>query len=377
VNNTGTHIGHLWSNTGTLLASATFTGETATGWQQVNFSSPVAITANTVYVASYYSPTGDFALDRPYFSTTGVNNPPLTAPADGGAGAANGIYAYGSTSQFPTSSYQSSNYWVDVVYNSAAGAPLSVATTSPLPGGTQGVAYSQTLAAGGGTSPYSWTLVSGSSLPAGLTLSTGGLISGTPTGTGTTSFTVQVTDSSSPVQTAQATLSITATVITCPCTIWPSTAVPGTLDTNQTLPLELGVRFTANSNGFISGVRFYKGVNNTGTHIGHLWSNTGTLLASATFTGETATGWQQVNFSSPVAITANTTYVASYYSPTGDFAVDRGYFSSTGVNNPPLQALVNGSGGGSNGIYMYGSMSQFPTSSYQSSNYWVDVVFTH
>jgi uncharacterized protein DUF4082 len=188
---------------------------------------------------------------------------------------------------------------------------------------------------------------------------------------------VQVTDSSSPVQTAQATLSITITAITCPCTIWPSTAVPGTPDTNQTLSLELGVRFTANSNGFISGVRFYKGVNNTGTHIGHLWSNTGTLLATATFTGETATGWQQVNFSSPVAITANTVYVASYFSPTGDFPVDRNYFATTGVNNPPLQALVNGSGGALNGIYSYGSTSKFPASSYQSSNYWVDVVFTH
>ena len=95
VNNTGTHTGHLWSNTGTLLASATFTGETATGWQQVNFSTPVAITANTVYVASYFSPTGDFAVDRSYFATAGVSNPPLSAPMDGGAGAANGIYITG------------------------------------------------------------------------------------------------------------------------------------------------------------------------------------------------------------------------------------------------------------------------------------------
>ena len=380
VNNTGTHIGNLWSNTGTLLARATFTGETATGWQQVNFSSPVAITANTVYVASYFSPTGDFSVDRPYFATMGVNNPPLSAPMDGGAGAANGIFTYGSTSQFPTSSYQSSNYWVDVVYNStAAGAPLTVATGSPLLGGTQGSAYNQTLTAGGGTPPYSWTLVSGSNLPAGLTLSTGGVISGTPTGTGTTSFTVQVTDSSSPVQTAQATLSITITTAapppTCPCTIWPSTTVPGTTDINQSQPVELGVRFAANSNGFITGIRFYKGVNNTGTHIGNLWSNTGTLLARATFTGETATGWQQVNFSSPVAITANTVYVASYFSPTGDFAINRPYFATTGVNNPPLQALVDGGSGGANGVFTYGSTSQFPTSSYQSSNYWVDVVY--
>jgi len=148
------------------------------------------------------------------------------------------------------------------------------------------------------------------------------------------------------------------------------------VDTNESQALELGVRFTANSNGFITGIRFYKGVNNTGTHIGNLWSSTGALLARATFTGETGSGWQQVNFSSPVAITANTVYVASYFSPTGDFPVDLVYFATPGVSNPPLSALVDGGAGGRNAIYKYGSTSQFPTDSYQSSNYWVDVVFT-
>jgi hypothetical protein len=379
VNNTGTHLGHLWSNTGTVLATATFTGETGFGWQQVNFSSPVAIAANTVYVASYFSPTGDFSVDRSYFVTAGVNNPPLQALVDGGLGGANAVYAYGSTSQFPVNSFQSSNYWVDVVFNTTAqGAPLAVTTTS-LPGGTQGTAYSQTLTAGGGTSPYAWSLASGSTLPAGLTLSSSGVISGPPSATGTTSFTVQVTDSSSPVQTAQATLSITiassAPPPGCPCTIWPSTAAPaGVVDINQTQPVELGVKFTSSAPGYVTGVRFFKGVNNTGTHLGHLWSNTGTVLATATFTGETGFGWQQVNFSSPIAIAANTVYVASYFSPTGDFSVDRSYFG-TGVNNPPLQALVDGGLGGANAVYAYGSTSQFPVNSFQSSNYWVDVVF--
>ena len=136
----------------------------------------------------------------------------------------------------------------------------------------------------------------------------------------------------------------------------------------------MGVKFTANTAGYITGIRFYKGVNNTGTHVGNLWSSTGQLLASATFTGESSSGWQQVNFSSPVAITANTVYVASYFSPTGDFAVDRNYFTSA-VSNPPLTALANGGAGGANAVYTYGSTSQFPSSSYQSSNYWVDVVF--
>ena len=55
---------------------------------------------------------------------------------------------------------------------------------------------------------------------------------------------------------------------------------------------------TPTTNGYISGVRFYKGTTNTGVHIGNLWTTSGTLLATATFTNESASGWQQVNFSS-------------------------------------------------------------------------------
>ena len=65
-----------------------------------------------------------------------------------------------------------------------------------------------------------------------------------------------------------------------------------------------GVRFRAEVDGLITGVRFYKSTTNTGTHVGHLWTRTGQLLATATFTNETASGWQQVSFATPVAVTA-------------------------------------------------------------------------
>jgi hypothetical protein len=86
-----------------------------------------------------------------------------------------------------------------------------VITTASLPNGQIGVAYSQTLAATGGVTPYSWTLAGGS-LPSGLSLSTGGVISGTPTTAGTASFTVQATDSQAPADTATKALSITIPV---------------------------------------------------------------------------------------------------------------------------------------------------------------------
>ncbi|MFN7973827.1 MAG: putative Ig domain-containing protein [Acidobacteriota bacterium] len=63
-----------------------------------------------------------------------------------------------------------------------------------LPNGTQGVPYSQTITASGGTAPYSFAVTAGS-LPAGLSLSAGGVLSGTPTTPGTSSFTVTATDS--------------------------------------------------------------------------------------------------------------------------------------------------------------------------------------
>ncbi|NOT61302.1 MAG: DUF11 domain-containing protein, partial [Acidobacteria bacterium] len=72
--------------------------------------------------------------------------------------------------------------------------PLITITQATLPSGQFGVMYNQTLTGSGGTAAYSFALAMGSSLPAGLNLSTAGVISGTPTGAGATTFTVNVTD---------------------------------------------------------------------------------------------------------------------------------------------------------------------------------------
>ena len=157
--------------------------------------------------------------------------------------------------------------------------------------------------------------------------------------------------------------------------IWPASAVPGNASSTDTGAVELGVKFRSDVSGYVTGIRFYKGSTNTGTHVGNLWTTGGTNLATATFTGETASGWQQVNFATPVAIVANTVYIASYHAPNGRYAFDPNFFASAGVDNAPLHALSDAAAGG-NGVYRYGAASGFPNSSYQSSNYWVDVVFT-
>ena len=137
---------------------------------------------------------------------------------------------------------------------------------------------------------------------------------------------------------------------TCPCSIWTSSTTPAIVDSGDTAAVEVGVRFRSDFDGYITGIRFYKSSANTGTHIGHLWSNTGTLLASATFTGETASGWQQVTFQTAVAVTAGTTYVASYFAPNGHYSRNPGHFASAGVDNGPLHFLRDGVDG-SNGVF--------------------------
>jgi hypothetical protein len=159
----------------------------------------------------------------------------------------------------------------------------------------------------------------------------------------------------------------------CPCTIWPSTAAPAGAPDSDTAAVEIGTRFRSDAAGTVTGVRFYKQTGNTGTHVGRLWTATGTLLGTVTFAAETASGWQQATFATPIAITAGTTYVVTYFAPAGHYSADVGYFANSGVDRPPLHALGDGVSG-PNGVYRYGSGGVFPTGTWQSTNYWVDVV---
>jgi hypothetical protein len=190
----------------------------------------------------------------------------------------------------------------------------------------------------------------------------------TPTSAATNTPTLTPTNTATPIPTS------TAAAGACPCTIFASSSAPVSTGSGDTNSVEVGVKFRADAAGSISGVRFYKPAINTGTHVGSLWSNTGTLLASATFSGESASGWQQVTFGSPVAISANTTYVASYHT-NGHYAADQNYFTTNGVDRAPLHALATGVDGG-NGVYVYSAGPSFPNNTYRASNYWVDVVYT-
>ncbi|MDA0166930.1 DUF4082 domain-containing protein [Solirubrobacter ginsenosidimutans] len=461
--NTGTHVGSLWNAAGTRLAQATFTNESATGWQTVTFASPIAITANTTYVASYLAPAGHYSVTAGALAT-GVDNPPLHAVSN--ATSPNGVYLYGAAGGFPTGSFNAGNYGVDVLFVGA-----------PAPGAPTGV----TATAGQGSANVSWTAPSTGGAPSaykitpyiGAAAQTATTITGTPPATSTTiagltsgtahTFKVEASNLSGTGPASAASNSVTPTAATAPAaptgvtalvdagsavvswtapsnggspitghTVTPyigataqtpvtvgasttstrvsgltngtaytfkvkssnavgtgpdsaaSAAVspafslldyttPGTTDSGDGGSVNLGVKFTADSNGTIAGIRFYKATTNTGTHVGTLWTAAGAQLGQVTFTGESASGWQTARFASPISITAGTTYVVSYLAPSGHYAVTGGAFGSGPLDSGPLHALANVTS--QNGVFAYGATSTFPTGSFNAANYWVDVLY--
>ena len=136
------------------------------------------------------------------------------------------------------------------------------------------------------------------------------------------------------------------------------------------LSLEVGMRFSSNADGFITSLKYYKIAGTTGLHTGHLWANIGGApLVTVDFTNETASGWQTATLTTPFAITANTLYIVSYFSPSGQYpSSSLNYFTSDVVNGALTAPAAN------NGLYIYSATPAFPNS-FTLTNYWVDVNF--
>ncbi len=390
--NTGTHVGSLWTADGNQLASAVFTNETATGWQQIDFATPVPVNPNTVYVASYHAPNGHYALDANYFANGGVETGPVNLLQDGVSGG-NGLYVYAANSQFPTASWQASNYWVDIAFATSFSdsIPPTVTNVSPADGSasvetsTSIVATFDEAVDPATITPSSFELIDalGASVPAALAYDGNSFVAVlTPAAplVPAQTYTARLQSGATGVRDlAGNTLSSDytwtfATSSTQTYSAWGPGAMPTTTSENDPNGVELGVKFTVDTPGAITGLKFYKGVGNSGTHVGNLWTSSGQLLATAIFVNETASGWQSVSFSSPVQVNPGAVYVGSYYAPNGRYSVDPEYFAVSGVDGGPVNLLQSGASGG-NGVYAYGAASSFPTSSWNSSNYWVDIVF--
>ncbi len=363
--NTGPHTANLWDTTGNLLATATFSTETGSGWQQVSFSSPVTIQAGVIYVASYHT-DGFYSVDAAYFAS------PLT---NGDLTATGSVYAYGAGSIFPTASYNANNYWVDVVYNRPPAAPDPQDDVLGAISGGHKASFASSLLLANDRNldgvPFAVTGVSSALHGAVAFDPLTQVVTFAPMQgySGTASFSYTVTNNLGVSAVANAKFWIDGAQT---ASFYGSSAIPTVVNANDNQSVELGFRFESATDGQVLGLRFYKGVDNTGTHVGNLWSATGDLLASATFTNETVDGWQNVLFSQPVSLTAGTTYVASYHSD-GNYSADPGYFASAHTNGV-LIAPASTAGSG-NGLYAYGSSSLFPTSSFNATGYGVDVLF--
>lgn len=133
-------------------------------------------------------------------------------------------------------------------------------------------------------------------------------------------------------------------------------------------PVELGIRIRVEHAGSITGIRFYKGAGNTGTHTGSVWSASGQRLRMVTFTGESPTGWQKATLGSPLPVTAGQFVTVSYFAPQGRYASTYDYFKGGSQRGPVT--VQSGAG-----VYTYGSTGGFPAHVYRDSNYWVDPIF--
>ncbi len=174
--------------------------------------SPTTLTAGQVGVAYSQTITASGGTSPYTYTVTSGALPAGLVLSTGGA--LSGTPTAGGTFSFTVTAKDSNNITGAQAYTLTVNAPTITLSPSTLPAGQVGAAYSQTITASGGTSPYSNYRVSSGALPAGLSLSTSGVLSGTPTAAGSLNFNVQVTDSSTgtgPYTQAQAyTLAVTA-----------------------------------------------------------------------------------------------------------------------------------------------------------------------
>lgn len=483
---TGTHVGRLWNASGTQLGSVTFSGESASGWQQAALSAPVTLSSGTTYTVSVGLNTR-FVMTTSGLATSVVNGPLRSVVGS------NGVFG-NSAATFPTNSWNNSNYFVaPVVANPTTQVAPQVTSRSPVDGAT-GVDTGTTVTAtfanaldassinsssftlqttSGGTSvpatvtydgatktatltpssalsagtgytarlstgvrsddgtplaaPVTWafttaaavaptvtskspaanatgvavtapvtatfsiamdastlttstvTLVGGDANPVAATVSYDGptktvtLSPSTPLSNSQT-YTATITTgakSSAGIALASA-VSWSFTTAGCPCSamtgLTPATTGLDVADGrgSGTWTYEMGTKFQVSTASEITAIRFYKDAGETGTHVATLWSAGGTILAQATFTSETGSGWQQQAFASPVALSAGTTYVVSV-NLNAKFVMTSGGLASARTSGP-LSTVV-----GSNGVYG-NSAGTFPTNSWNNSNYFVDLV---
>lgn len=349
---TGTHTGHLWSASGTELASAVFVDETSSGWQEAALPTPYLLAADSTYVVSVNAQTAYGATSGGLSSV--VSNGPLST-----IDVSNGVY--GSMGSFPATSGAGANYFRDLV--TVCAAADTIVPTAPSGLASQNITHSSfTLTWTASTDNFAVTAydvykngVFEISVP-GTSANISGLTPST-----TYAMTVKAKDGAGNVSASSSSLNVS----TIECASYSVLTSQTPTNTYTDGPYEMGMKFTSSVATDIIKLRFYKVTGETGTHIGRIWSAGGTLLDTVIFTGETSSGWQEATLATPYHISASTEYVVSVNSNTAYGATSGGL--SSAITNGILSSVS-----GSNGVF--GSTGVFPTSSFGGGNYFRDVV---
>jgi hypothetical protein len=164
--------------------------------------------------------------------------------------------------------------------------------------------------------------------------------------------------------------------------LWNNGTVTGS-PYNDGSPINVGTAFKSDTAGYVTGVKFYNpsGGNSGGAVTGKLWScnnpscslgSGGTEMAAVTFSSDASGGWKTATFDSPILISPDTYYIVTTYSPTGTYYAASNYFA-TDYHNAPLHAMSSNTT--PNGVFKLAGGASFPTGTYGSANYWVDVTF--
>jgi Tol biopolymer transport system component/lysophospholipase L1-like esterase len=178
---------------------------------------------------------------------------------------------------------------------------------------------------------------------------------------------------------------IKAAMATSTVSVWGNSSTPGTATySSDTSSVMLGMRFHATTTGQVNAIKVYRGAELTGDTRVFLYNSSGNLLGSGTLAKPSTftAGWRTVQLDSPVLLNANEVYTAAYLADNGEYAIDAHYFCSGGsvpTSGPVVPEvyddLLCSSSTGNNGVYDYTTTPGAPTSSYNESNYWVDVDF--
>ena len=220
--------------TGTRTGTLTVKDDTSTGTQAVSLTgSGVTSTTSAPSISTSSLPGG--TVSQSYSATlsaTGGTTPYSWSIASGSLPSGLSLSSSGSISGAPSSS-GSFSFSAKVTDSSGQTASRSLGvsiaaaistpsiSTSSLPGGTVSQSYSATLSATGGTTPYTWSIASGS-LPGGLSLSSSGSISGTPSSSGSFSFSAKVTDGSGQTASKSLGISVANQVVNTSCSVFVS-----------------------------------------------------------------------------------------------------------------------------------------------------------